>query len=398
MKVGVITASISRNAGGLFWAVRSLSGTLLNAGLEVRVFCGKDDSTAVDMLTWGLVPLEVQTAAGPRAFGYQPALQRRLAAFQPDLAHVHGLWMYPSMATVHWAGGRKPYVISPHGMLDPWAVRNSGWKKKLARLAYENAHLNGAACIHALCEAERQAIRAFGLKNPIAVIPNGVDLPDLSLDLPLPDWSLRLPSGAKVLFFLSRLHPKKGLPILLAAWARARQHCLLGANEWQLVIAGWEQGGHQAELEKQARELAISDSVHFVGPQFDLAKAASFKRADAFVLPSFSEGLPMAALEAWSYACPAVMTPQCNLPEGFTAGAAIRVEPDVISVMSGLGTLFGMTDIERREMGQCGRDLVEQQFTWSRICVAMTSVYRWVLGQGPQPDCVRTDCVTDYKK
>jgi glycosyltransferase involved in cell wall biosynthesis len=391
MKVGILTASISRNAGGLFWAVRSLSASLMDAGCEVRVFGGDDDCSDEDRLTWGRVPLEVQATIGPRAFGFQRGLQHRLAVFQPDLAHVHGLWMYPSMAAVHWSGGRKPYVISPHGMLDPWAVKNSGWKKKIAALVYENAHLQGAACIHALCESERQAIRAFGLKNPVAVIPNGVDLHDLNLDLPLPDWNVRLPTGAKVLFFLSRLHPKKGLSILLDAWARARLHGLPGAEEWQLVIAGWEQGGHQADLENQARELAVADSVHFVGPQFDLAKAASFQRADAFVLPSFSEGLPMAVLEAWSYARPVLMTSQCNLPEGFAAGAAMCIEPQVESVACGLGALFRMPDHERIAMGQRGRDLVARQFTWSRIGAEMANVYCWVLGQGLQPDCVRTD-------
>ena len=391
MKVGILTASISRKAGGLFWAVRSLSSSLMDAGCQVRVFGGDDDCAAVDGLTWGRVPLEIQATVGPRAFGFQRDLQRRLAVFQPDLAHVHGLWTYPSMATVHWSGGRKPYVVSPHGMLDPWAVRNSGWKKKIARLIYENIHLNGAACIHALCESERQAIRTFGLQVPVAVIPNGVDLPDLNLDLPVPDWNLRLPDGAKVLFFLSRLHPKKGISILLDAWAKARQHGLPGAKEWQLVIAGWEQDGHQGELENQVRELAIADSVHFVGPQFDVAKAASLHRADAYVLPSLSEGLPMAVLEAWSYARPVLMTTQCNLPEGFAAAAAIRIEPEIQSVVSGLEALFGMSDYERSAMGQRGRDLVERHFTWSRIGTELANVYLWMLGRGPQPEVVQLD-------
>lgn len=391
MKVGILTASISRNAGGLFWAVRSLSASLLDAGCEVRVFGGDDDCADEDRHTWGRVRLEVQATVGPRAFGFQRGLQHRLAVFQPDLAHAHGLWMYPSMAAVHWSGGRKPYVISPHGMLDSWAVKNSGWKKKIAALVYESAHLRGAACIHALCESERQAIRAFGLKVPVAVIPNGVDLPDLNTAVPMPDWNLRFPAGSKVLLFLGRLHPKKGLAILLDAWAKSRLRRLPGAEEWQLVIVGWEQGGHQAELEIQARELAITDSVHFVGPQFDLAKAASLRRADAFVLPSFSEGLPMAVLEAWSYARPVLMTPQCNLPEGFAAGAAIIIEPEVESLVGGLELIFGMLEGERAAIGQRGRELVERVFTWRRIGAEMANVYRWVLGQGPQPDCVRTD-------
>lgn len=391
MKIGMLTASISRNAGGLFWALRSLSESVLDAACEIRVFGGADDFSDVDRLTWGPVPLNVQPVIGPRAFGYQWGLGQAVDAYRPDLLHVQGLWMYPSMAAVRWSGGRKPYLVSPHGMLDPWAVRNSGWKKKIAGLIYEKTHLSGAACIHALCDSEVQAIRTFGLKNPVAVIPNGVSLPASFNASQTPDWNVCLPGGAKVLLFLSRLHPKKGLSNFLDAWALARLRGLPGAAEWQLVIAGWEQDGHQAELAQKVLNLNISSSVHFVGPQYDLAKAASLHRANAFVLPSLSEGLPMAVLEAWSYARPVVMTPHCNLPEGFAARAAIQITPEVESEVVGLGVLFSMSDLERQTMGHRGRELVAQHFTWSHIGTAMTDVYRWVLGQGPRPACVQTD-------
>ena len=389
MKVAMLAASVSREAGGLFWAIRAMSASLLDIRCRVHVFGGEDRQTEADRLSWGRVPVSVQRVAGPRAFGFQRQLLQKLSRYQPELLHTHGLWMYPSMAALRWSRGERPYVISPHGMLDPWAVKNSSSKKKFVELLYEGAHLRGAACLHALCEAEFQAIRAFGLKNPVAVIPNGIDLPDLAAPVLLPDWEAKLPPGSKVLLFLSRLHPKKGLANLVEAWSQARQRADSVSANWHLVIAGWEQGGHQDELQRQARALGVDSSVHFVGPQFDQAKAACFSRADAFVLPSFSEGLPMVVLEAWSYARPVLMTPQCNLPEGLAAGAAIRIEPAVDSVLNGLSALFSMDAADRRAMGARGRELVEQRFTWGQVGTEMAAVYRWVLGQGDKPDCVR---------
>lgn len=177
LRVAMLMASISRQAGGLFSAVAGFSRGLVDSGCEVRAFGGSDSSTAEDVGKWGSVPVSVQRVLGPRAVGFQHELVSRLRAYRPHLVHVHGLWMYPSLAAVRWSAGSKPYVVSPHGMLDPWAVRHSAWKKRITTHLYEGTHLGGAACLHALCDSERDAIRAYGLKNPVCVIPNGVDLP-----------------------------------------------------------------------------------------------------------------------------------------------------------------------------------------------------------------------------
>jgi poly(glycerol-phosphate) alpha-glucosyltransferase len=136
-------------------------------------------------------------------------------------------------------------------------------------------------------------------------------------------------------------------------------------------------------------ELGIQDSVVFTGSLFDGNKAQAFERADAFVLPSFSEGLPVAVLEAWAYRLPVLMTPQCHLPEGFAAGAALNAEPDVASLTQALRTLFAMSKSDREEMGLRGRHLVEQKFSWPRVAEQMVAVYQWVLGGGQRPDCVQ---------
>jgi glycosyltransferase involved in cell wall biosynthesis len=275
-------------------------------------------------------------------------------------------------------------VTSPHGMLDTWALANSGWKKRLATLLYERSCLSAAACIHALSEAEADSIRAFGLRKPVCVIPNGVD-PIAAPGSP-PPWKDSVPAGAKVLLYLGRMHPKKGLDLLLEGWGRASND--LKTGEWHLVIAGWDQNAYLSKLVQAARGLPNRDTVHFLPPLYGAEKAAALTGAEAFVLASRSEGLPMAALEAWAAARPVLMTPQCNLPEGFAAGAAVAIEPHAISVAAGLRQLCSMGDQQRDEMGRRGLQLVERRFTWGRSAASLIGVYRWLLRDGPVPSCV----------
>ncbi len=112
------------------------------------------------------------------------------------------------------------------------------------------------------------------------------------------------------------------------------------------------------------------------------------RSVDAFILPSFSEGLPMSVLEAWAYELPVVMTPFCNLPEGFDAGAAILIQPDRSSIREGLLSLFEYSDVDLKTMGQKGRSLVASKFTWPTIAADMKSVYAWCLGGGDKPACM----------
>jgi glycosyltransferase involved in cell wall biosynthesis len=386
LRVALLTGSVSRRGGGVSDVVRSLGKSLNDASRNpVPVIGIHDSETETDRASWGMVPLVALPTAGPAVFGFAPGMGRAIEEAHPDLLHVHGLWMYSSIASQRWAKSTHPYVVTPHGMLDPWAVNNSRWKKRLAGALFEDRHLRGAACLHALNLEEAQAFRAYGLKNPICVIPNGVDLP-LSGYHGSASWRPRLPQEAKVLFYIGRLHPKKGLDILLRAWAaRAAQ---AKSSRWHLVIAGWDQAGHEQELRALAAAEGLADSVHFVGPQFGEAKSASFQSADAFVLPSLSEGLPMTVLEAWSHGLPVLMTPQCNLQSGFEVGAALRIEPSPESVAAQLTVLFEMGDADRRAMGEHGLGLVKQRHQWPAIAAQMIEVYEWTLGLGPRPNCL----------
>ena len=385
-----MTANVSRKAGGLFWSVKGLARGLQDAGCHIAIFAAEDCCSAEDLAHWEDLPLTILQTRGPSTFGFSPGLVSALTHANLDVLHTHGIWMYPSVAATKWRlSQRGPTLVSPRGMLDVWATQRSALKKRIAGWLYEGAHLSGAACIHALCEPEYRAIRAYGLRNPVAIIPNGVDLPVLESPFPPPDWAARLPANRLTLLFLGRIHPKKGLANLLQAWAVARAK--RGADKWHLVIAGWDQVKHEAELRCQVHKLGLRDSVSFVGPQFGEEKVRSLAWADAFVLPSFSEGLPMAVLEAWSCCLPVLITPECNLPEGFASGASLAISPEVGSIQRGLEELFAMSEDARLEMGRHGRLLAEDRFSWPAIADRMRSVYSWLLGMGPKPDCVNYD-------
>lgn len=401
MKVAQLAFSLSNRAGGIFEILLGQSHALLKLGVEVVALGLKDDLWAKDRERWGGISAAVFPVQGPRFLSYSAGFARALADLSPDLCHLHSLWMYPGVAMKQWAHKhRKPYMVTPNGMLEPWALRHSGWKKKLSGIFYENAMLHNAACLQANTLKEADDFRAYGLRNRVEIIPNGVDLPDIGKTES--GNAEKLKEGRKRLLFLGRIHPKKGLVGLLRAWADIQnpKSGIKNSKDWELVLAGWDQLGHEAELRALCAELGLrvdermgfhggtadtaeeAADVVFHGPAFGEEKESLFRSADAFVLPSFSEGLPMSVLEAWSYGLPTVMTPECNLPEGFTCQAAVEIRNGEMSFQfsdfsfqHGLRTLLEMSDWERAAMGMRGRRLVEEKFTWPKVAASLKEVY-----------------------
>lgn len=375
MKVAMVTASLSSRGGGVSAVVEALSRHVAAEGVNVRVF-GLDDEVwlAGDRDKWDGAQAATFRVRGPRALGYAPDMARALIDWAPSIVHTHGIWMHPSRSVLQWAccTGR-PHVVSPHGMLDAWAVRNSKLKKRLAGFLYEHEHLRTAAALHALGASEAAAIQSFGLRRPIHVIPNGIDSPP---DKPVPPapWRAMLPPPTRVMLFIGRLHPKKNILAFLQAWVAARRLRPAVVN-WRLIIAGWDQGGYGAALQAAIQELRLFDDVLLLGPLFGSEKDAAFRNAAAFVLPSVSEGLPMTVLEAWSYGIPVLMTEACNLGEGFVTGAARRLDLAPGRMAEDLSAFLSLPPEELRVMGRRGRVWMERDFTWAGVAQRMTEIY-----------------------
>jgi glycosyltransferase involved in cell wall biosynthesis len=381
-----ISPSLTRRAGGIFEASKCLARHLAANGVSVEAIGLEDPINHAELVEWSPVRTSVFSFRGPASFGYSPQLRAWIDQSTHDLAHLHALWMYTSVATDRWARRRgKPYIVTPNGMLEPWALRNSKWKKRLARLLYEDRVLRGAACLQANTTKEFEDIRACGLANPVAVISNGIDLPMEEEEREkLERRTSRGSPSSKVLLFLARAHPKKGIAELIEGW----QISAARRNGWRLEIASWGESDYETQLRARCEQLGLSDSISWVGPQYGVHLEATYRRASAFILPSFSEGVPIAVLGAWAYRRAVLMTPQCNLPEGFAAQAALAIDPNPDSIAEGITRIVEMPDEELAAMGRRGRRLVEEKFAWPQIAVEMKAVYDWILGCGPRPASV----------
>lgn len=381
IRVGMVLGSIATRSGGVSEAVRFLSLALNRLPtVAVEIFSIEDPRSEAHV--FDTLPVHLVRIRGPASFGYAPDLVATLLSRNMDLLHVHGLWMYLSVAARKWARVTgRPYIVSPHGMLDPWALSNNGLKKWLARLLYEDAHLREATYLHALCAQEMDAITAAGIHTPVIVLPNGVEAS--AAPATPPPWRASLPPDARILLFLGRVTPKKRVLELVQAF------CLTGkaAKNWHLVVVGPADAQYRTELDAAVSSVPSCDNVHLVGPAYGEERAAAYAAAHAFILPSLSEGLPMAALEAFAFGLPALLTPQCNLPESLDAGAAFAIGTEPGAIAEGLLRLFSMAEDERMLMGQRARRLAAEKFNWDTIATEMAELYRRLVrnnsGAGP---------------
>ncbi len=296
-----------------------------------------------------------------------------------DLLHLHQLWDYPLyVASRLGSVSGVPYVITPHGTLEPWCLNQKKWKKRMYMWLIAGAMLRQAACIHAVTPPEVDGFVKLGLKNPFTIVPNGIE-PDEFTALPMrqeADFLWRALHGRKVVLYLGRIHYKKGLDQLIPAWsAVSRKH-----DDSVLVVAGPDEGGHEAAIRALVKREGTDNSVLFTGMLRGRRKLAMLARADAFVLPSYSEGFSMAVLEAMACGLPCILTPGCNFPQAQKAGAAFIVEPKAGPLGEAVSEVLNMGESQRRAMGERGRRLVLDNYTWDIAARKMITVYRCILG------------------
>ena len=350
--------------------------------MSIAAFCSAEETQP----EWqhGLPGLSMWPLARS-AWAFNATLRRRftntLAA--SDGVHIHGLW--ESSTLVASSAARRsgvPYVLSAHGMLEPWALANKGFKKSLYAAAFEHRNVAGAACLHALTHAEALDYRRFGYTGPIAIIPNGVE-PDAAAD---PDLFLEQYPQAKgktLLLFLGRIHFKKGVDLLVRAWSEIADLY----PDALLVLAGPDSEDTLAQVTQTVLRLDLQQRVLFTGMLQTATKWSALAAASYFVLPSYSEGLSVAALEAMSMGVPLILSEQCNLPQVARSGAGWQVETSVQSLVRALQAALGASPNRRRVLRAEAKHLASREFGWASVTERMAELYRWILG-GPSPQTV----------
>jgi glycosyltransferase involved in cell wall biosynthesis len=295
---------------------------------------------------------------------------------QVNVAHFHGLWQFQFGAGTHLCRSiGTPYVVSVHGMLDKWALRNKSWKKRPYSMLLERPKLRRAACLRALTKDEVWDYRAFGLNNPIAIIPNGVSIPaHISPDAFFQKWPKL--KGKRIVLFLSRLHYKKGLDILCRAW-----RSLAGlADDIHLVLAGPDYENTQAETESFIQSERLTNSVSFVGMLDVEMKWSALAAATLFVLPSYSEGFSMSVLEGLAAARPVVISRQCNFMDLKGKEFAAVIETDANELHEALISFLRLPSRDLQARGDAARAYAAKNYNWQRIGEMMADVYEWMLG------------------
>ncbi len=359
--------------GGMVPSILGMTGALGRLRREVTIV-----TPTPSRLTENAIP-DAITLKGPET-------DLEASVRTAEVVHLHGLWQSHTRRGARAAhAARVPYMIAAHGMAEPWALSHKRWKKRLYLALVEAHNLRRASCLHALSRPEIGHLRKLAPWTPVCFIPNGVELTPFDSLPPRQTLEAECPelAGKFVLLFFGRVHKKKGLDLLAEALGRV----VPAHPNLHLLIAGTDDGALSPFRDRMA-ELGLTRRITYLGHVAGQRAQAAWSAADAFVLPSYSEGFSMAILEAMACRLPCLITTACHFPEAAAAGAALVSDPTADSVTQRLRELIEFTADERNRLGANARRLVEAHYTWNHQAARLAAVYDWLSGGGPPPESV----------
>jgi glycosyltransferase involved in cell wall biosynthesis len=377
MKVLHTIQSLSKNQAGLFYFLNDLTRWQSDLGCNVTVVGLEDKAGHEDEQLWKHISAEFVQVAGPNVFPIARNFSSTLERLKPDLIHCHGLWTFHSLAVPSYCRKTNtPYIVSPHGMLEPWVWRYHAWKKRPIWWLWEKRFLRRASLLMATSGQEAKNLKRFLFLNPMAINPVGVKIPmQINTDL-------RLSSTSKTMLYLSRIHPKKGLLNLVRAWS------IIRPKGWKIVVSGPDSDNYLAVVKRAVHEANLNASFEFPGPVYDAAKWALLQSSDLFVLPTYSENFGIVIAEALACGVPVITTSETPWQELTKHNCGWWVDVGVGPLVKAIREAISLTDHQRLEMGVRGRKLVQENYSWSEISKKSVAVYNWLLGQGPKPECI----------
>ncbi len=365
LKILLTATSLIPAYGGPAFSVSRLATALVTEGANVALWAA--DGSAVDT---ELLP---ESSSVRRLSG---RADEAFIADRFDIVHDNGIWLPHNHRVARLAVRMGlPRIVSTRGMLEPWALRHKKWRKKLAWRLYQRRDLVSARCCHAATRVEAGNIERLQLGIPIREIPNGMDIPDGAEFARNPDATARI----RTALFLGRIYPVKGLPMLVEAWSRVRP---MG---WRLLIAGPDEAGHRAVVERAIAAVGLGESIAFAGELHGTAKLQAYMDADLFILPSFSESFGMAIAEALAHGIPVLTTKGAPWPQLLQRRCGWWTEASADGIAAALQEATSMDTHLLRQMGNRGKLLIQEQFGWGRIARQMLSTYARVLTNSIEP-------------
>lgn len=458
MKILHVVALIQASTGGPAVSVTRLASEQAKMGHEVTLACLDYPCLGPQVAAPGVRAVSVKgNILAVRGRGWCPEFRRVLMeeARKADVVHNHGLWMWPNAYAREAAvAAGKPLIISPRGMLEAWSLNRSKLRKAVAWRLFEKRNLQSAAMFHATAASEARSIEEIfshrltrikgrispggcadltrgecsrretpGARSassnrddlklntatgvPIVVAANGVELPDLGrrpgreiLEIKFPELKDR-----SWVVFMSRLHPKKGVDVLLRAWSRQKE---VTGDEWRvkssqtetppcrntetphrgavLVLAGSDLIGYRKEIEGMIKELSLEDSVVITGEVLGQKKDCLLANSDVFVLPSHSENFGIVVAEAMAWGRPVIASTGAPWKEVAEVGAGWWVKPEEESLAQVLHEALAKRPDELDAMGAKGRALVAERYTWATPAAKLVRAYEEILATAEQSE------------
>jgi glycosyltransferase involved in cell wall biosynthesis len=368
MRIGILIESMAVASGGPSRVAGVVASSLAERGHEVTIGTLPRDSELVKVDP----RVRVEHVAGPirNPLNWLRAVKGiRSLASKVDVLFVSGIWGPVDGLALRLANVRHiPVHTRICGMLEDYILKRNPERKWVGRMFYLDHNLGRSTTLIVNTKIEKEHVAALGFKTPIRVIPNGVVMPKeserLSREEALRLLGLNFPVADKVLLYLSRIHPKKGLHLLLEAAGAG----LSTLQDWQIVVAGdfFQGEGYEERIRKDAAESSMADRIHFVGEVAGDRKRAAFSAADLFVLPSESEGFSNAIIEAMSWGIPVIITEGCNFPEVTEADAGWVIPAECGALRAALAEAVA-DDGRLRKMGANAGSLVESSYQQSHV-------------------------------
>ncbi|MBR0197637.1 MAG: glycosyltransferase [Kiritimatiellae bacterium] len=363
MKIIQVIKTLSEEYGGPARTVQGLVSGLSKCGVDAWLV-----SLDECVHPWVQGVQNYRNLGSPKYFETIRLMDDLIHELRPDIIQLNDFWM-PRLHACAIAARRKkiPYILTPHGTLDEWSLRQKWWKKYPALWTYQGYDMCHALAIHSTAEHEIRQIKKFCGRTPVYFNTNGVIFPH-----DLPEWKLR-EDGFRRAVFVSRIHKKKGLLNLIKAWSKVKP------AGWKMEIVGTDADGYQKVVEDAVSEYGLQDDFIFTGPLSDDKKWEAYRRSDLFVLPTHTENFGIVVAEALYAGIPVVTTKGAPWGDLLDRNCGWWVDISVDAIAEALKSAMSLTDEQRLEMGIRGRALVIEKYSWDRIAADLSKIYQSLL-------------------
>jgi len=375
MKIIQIVSYIGNEASGPSYSVPRLCSSLKAKGCEVVLF-------TLAPLPKRDFPFEIR--AFPRSTVPHPSIGRSPEMYKAlyetiknaDIVHNHGLWMAPNIYAGIIANKLNvPFVNAPRGTLSKNALARSKWKKKIALALGQQKALNSTTCFHVTAQHEALDAKNYSQGKPLAIIPNGIDIPK--------QLQKTIEKKRRKVLFLGRLHPIKGIEILIKSWRDIEEQYL----NWDLDIVGVG----DIEYVKKLKQLIFNFSlkrVNILDPVYGVKKNETYQSADLYVLPSFSENFGMTVAEALANRTPVITTTATPWKRLNEKKCGWCIAPDEKALTRTLRNAMNLTTEQLLQIGTNGRKWMTEEYSWNRVADDMLETYEWILNRRKKPNFV----------